>query len=164
MQQPITTGLELADIHLPTEPGIFPLAWGWWLIIISSTLFLLLIFFLVKHSIQKNKAKKQALIELDNCSSVSQINSLLKRAALSYYPREQVASLTGTDWLSFLDAQLKSNKGQFKAFETQWLSASFSQNHLDEETLTQAKKMAKNWLKKALPAPKLKKNKEQNHV
>jgi len=108
--------LALHDIHLPEAVSIWPLAIGWWL----------LIFLLVGAAIglyQFLKYKKQhreiayrniALIEFkkirsqfvnDNNSHVMlrAISALLRRIALSYLPRERIASLTGEQWVSQLN-------------------------------------------------------------
>jgi len=42
----------------------------------------------------------------DQQQLIVHISMLLRRVALSIYPRRQVAALTGTDWLRFLDESL----------------------------------------------------------
>ena len=51
--------LELRDIHLPDDPSIWPLAFGWWLLIIIVSI---LIYVLVKKWQQLRKQKQ--LIDL----------------------------------------------------------------------------------------------------
>jgi hypothetical protein len=56
---------------------------------------------------RKNAYRREALWRLNALpaepASLPQIDELLKRVALSVWPREQVASLSGQDWLKFLD-------------------------------------------------------------
>ena len=49
--------------------------------------------------------RRAALKELDAYSEdPAQLASLIRRTALSAYPRTEIASLHGNDWLSFLDS------------------------------------------------------------
>jgi hypothetical protein len=109
----------LNDIVLPADVSCWPLATGWYFL--SG----LLLFFLVwfgYRSIRRlisNRYRREALHELQLLSenmqdenyrdtSLRKIPVLLKRTALSAYPRSQVASLTGKDWHQFLNSKLKS--------------------------------------------------------
>jgi hypothetical protein len=60
-----------------------------------------------------NRYRKVALAEIDRIATSLQddpaaalgaVNEILKRAALTTWPRAEVASLAGRDWLEFLDA------------------------------------------------------------
>ncbi|MGL4826019.1 MAG: DUF4381 domain-containing protein [Vibrionaceae bacterium] len=141
--------LPLADLHLPPEPGIWPLAWGWWLVIISNVLILSISIYSIWRYRRRHLAQKQALQRLDDCKSIGQLNALLKQAALSYFPREQVASLTGVQWLKFLDSFLK--RPLFVPQQELWLTGSFSRATVSAKQLRLSKKIAKKWLLKALP-------------
>jgi len=46
----------------------------------------------------------------DNLQKLTALSALLRRTAISIYPREQVASLTGQAWLDFLDRPFKEKK------------------------------------------------------
>lgn len=105
---------QLHDIHLPPPISWWPLAPGWYLLFVMClTLFTLgLIWIIYRH--HRGIAKRQALIllnayekqfELDRQSPVAaaRVSELLKRVALVYYPRHQVAKLHGQDWLIFLN-------------------------------------------------------------
>ena len=53
---------------------------------------------------QRNAYRRAALVALDGAGDdASAIAAVLRRAALVAYPRSEVASLSGDDWLSFLD-------------------------------------------------------------
>ncbi|PWY56550.1 DUF4381 domain-containing protein [Legionella qingyii] len=109
---------QLKDIHLPTPIGWWPVAPGWY-ILIGLILFLAMTFAYGIYKKHRNAlAKKQALLLLDNYQSQyekeqngaltsAHISELLRRVALVYYPREQVASLHGEEWLKFLNETSK---------------------------------------------------------
>lgn len=105
---------QLKDIHLPGAIGWWPLAPGWYLLSTLLTLLLCLALYLAYKRYKNGLAKKQALQLLaryqqqynkeGNAQLTSAlISELLKRVALVYYPREQVASMYGEQWLEFLN-------------------------------------------------------------
>ncbi len=107
------SALQLRDIHLPAEPGIWPPAPGWW--ILAALLLILLgwaAWVAMRHyRLHRQRQRILAMLgELEQGTGASttpakiaQISVLLRRLALMHYPRRQVAALTGTDWLCFLD-------------------------------------------------------------
>jgi len=111
--------LQLRDIHFPGSPDLWPLALGWWLLL---TVILFFLFWLAMEARQHIRKKKhnQILFEKfevlakklrkqpDN-AVLAEINILLRQLAITHYPRAEIASLTGGDWLHFLD---KSGKTQ----------------------------------------------------
>lgn len=105
---------QLHDIHLPDAIGIWPLAPGYYVLALLVILLLWGGTILLMRSIRKGRNKRQALRVLksyhedylktaNSQASAAQISELLKRVALVYYPREQVASLQGEAWISFLN-------------------------------------------------------------
>ena len=113
--------LPLRDIHLPDAISWWPLAIGWWLLPIILLAVILSVYQLIKlkKRQESNPAyKKMALLELqrirqnfpDSEQSIEQlraISTLLRRISLSYLPRETVASLTGDQWITQLNALTK---------------------------------------------------------
>lgn len=103
----------LRDIHLPQAISHWPLAPGWvllFLVVLSLTGWLSYTFFL--HKVQQ-RPKREALKLLNQIyqhhlegkslnQSCHDINVLLKRVALVYHPREQVANLHDAAWIQFL--------------------------------------------------------------
>lgn len=111
--------IPIRDLHLPEMIGWWPVAPGWWV------LFGLLLFglgFVARRALQnyrRNAVRRRALAHLrrlqaeydrsqDVVSLAVSISELLRRAMLAYAPRGEVAGLTGTTWLEWLDRGLAS--------------------------------------------------------
>ncbi len=104
----------LRDIHMPAPIGWWPPAMGW---IILGVVVILILFGIIGfaiHYVINSRAKRQALRVLASYQEAylkqprtqltsARISELLKRVALVYYPREQVASLVGDEWVAFLN-------------------------------------------------------------
>lgn len=103
----------LRDIHLPKAVSIWPLAPGWYIVIalIVAALMLGLLFYL--RSWYRNRAKKQAIHKLKELKAlykqgknqqqiIAQVSILLRRVALAYFPKQNIAGLQGERWLQFL--------------------------------------------------------------
>jgi len=110
-----TSQLPLRDIHLPEPIGWWPLAYGWWLLLVLIMACACGIIWWVKR--RKADPRRYALQSLndierqyassdkspnDDQATLIQCNILLKRTALSMYPHEDIARLSGTRWVSFL--------------------------------------------------------------
>ncbi|WGL17649.1 DUF4381 domain-containing protein [Microbulbifer bruguierae] len=78
-----------------------------------SALLLLLLLLLIWRQIQiyrANAYRRAALAELvKSQDDPAQVAEILRRTALAAYPREQVAGLTGDDWLAFLNQSYPGN-------------------------------------------------------
>ncbi len=98
----------LKDVHLPTEPSLFPPATGWWIVagvlcilIIGSFLFL----YFLKRSPKRYALRILKSIERNQSDLPTigvELGILLKRVALVAFPREEVASLSDKEWADFL--------------------------------------------------------------
>jgi len=92
----------LRDIVLPNAPGLWPPAPGV-LIVLAIVAIVVLIICLQWLSLYKRNAYRRAgLLLLNQVKTDYDISVLLKRVALAAFPREQVASLYGRDWMIFL--------------------------------------------------------------
>lgn len=128
---------QLKDIHLPATVGWWPLAPGWYVVLILFFLLLGFITFVCYRRYLNARAKKQALAllqsyvhqyEKDRNTQLAstRISELLRRVALVYFPREQVASIHGQEWINFLN---KTSKGvDFEAVKTMLLDSPFKPN------------------------------------
>jgi len=106
------SALQLRDIHLPAEPGWWPPAPGWWVL---AVLLLVLMVWLTRFALRRyrlHRQRQQLLAMLDALTgqpdnatpkTITELSILLRRLALMRFPRQQVAALTGSEWLSFLD-------------------------------------------------------------
>ncbi|MFP8844580.1 DUF4381 domain-containing protein [Shewanella baltica] len=108
---------DLQDIIHPDPIGAWPWAIGYWLVLgLVIALITLLVIWLRKRArdFAPKKAAKQLLNQLDRQapSYVSDVNSLLKRTAMSYLSREAIASLDGEAWATWLDSYLPAPKRQ----------------------------------------------------
>jgi hypothetical protein len=137
---------ELRNIHLPDSVSGFPSAPGWWLLSILVTVCaFLLVRWLVRYwrknryrrvgISQLNDILKQFEIDEDAKRYLASFSELLKRLALTIYPREAVASLTGEEWVAFLDKSMSSKAfsmgaGQVLMYSTYEREANFDVQEL----------------------------------
>ncbi len=105
---------DLRDIHLPAEPGWWPPAPGWWLLTALCILAAIVVVRYWRRARQRRVPRREALQQLtairDRWQAAPQsgpvppeLSVLLRRVALSRFPRASVAALNGDEWLSFLD-------------------------------------------------------------
>jgi hypothetical protein len=106
--------LELRDIHLPADPPLWPPAPGWWLV---SALFLVALALGGQRAWRAHRVQVRRRRILDELTELGArlgqegngaelaagVSALLKRIALTRFDRMEVAHLTGTAWLEFLD-------------------------------------------------------------
>ena len=92
---------KLHDFYQPPAPPWTPHTVGWYVVfaIIGLLLMWCVVHFI--HRWNANRYRREALREL-TLAPADGISALLKRAALSAWPREKVAPLSGDAWLSFL--------------------------------------------------------------
>jgi hypothetical protein len=98
----------LNDIVLPEAVAWWPPAPGWYAVLAVLLVLLLWLSFRALKAWRRNTYRRQALREFSAIrkrgqSAAGDIPLLLKRAALSAWPRSGVASLSGAEWHEFLD-------------------------------------------------------------
>jgi hypothetical protein len=116
---PTNDSLQLHDIHLPDSANIWPIAFGWWVLLLLLLIAIgLLIRFYKKHLKQQRKkfTVLKQLKKLENQlrnnpdnETLAKVNILLRQLAITHYPRSDIASLTGSSWLHFLDRSGKTH-------------------------------------------------------
>ncbi len=107
--------LPLRDIHLPDVIGWWPPAIGWWILLVLIPLFFWLMAWAFKRMTRKTAVKtaKKLLLRLKQDDSLEEkdkliaLSKLLRRVAISQTARAESASLTGLDWLEYLDNSVK---------------------------------------------------------
>jgi hypothetical protein len=105
---------QLKDIHLPQAINTWPLAPGWLaLYALAFGLLCYLLYFwyqrrqkrkTIKFAMAKLKALQPLLVENpDSINIAAEISILIRRTALHYFPRMDIAGLAGDQWLAFLN-------------------------------------------------------------
>lgn len=105
--------LNLRDIHLPEPISWWPLAPGWWILL--ATIILVIAAIIISRKVYLGKqlkrdikaelnSIKQQFQQSQNKSQLARsLSILLRRASISYYPKADIAGLTGDSWLAYLD-------------------------------------------------------------
>ncbi|MFT6895619.1 MAG: hypothetical protein ACJA13_000016 [Paraglaciecola sp.] len=162
---------ELKDIHLPDAIGFWPLAYGWWLLLMVIVLGVAwgIILWRKKHHL--GLAKRQALLLLSDINETQQtwpgqLNTLLKRLAMVYFPKHQVASLHGKDWQSFLVSQLPDKQQALFAEQFSVLQAHCYRHDTGTEAdFEGCVAQIRSWIKYAVPPnKKVQPQEQQPHV
>ncbi|MGB5290898.1 MAG: DUF4381 domain-containing protein [Lysobacterales bacterium] len=107
----------LNDIVLPEAVGWWPLASGWYYLFGILLLVVAWFVYVAIRNWNSNRYRRAALHQLrllaedigdseKRDAALRQVPVLLKRTALSVYPRSQLASLTGKNWLDFLNSKV----------------------------------------------------------
>ncbi len=103
----------LIDIPLPASVSLWPQTWTLRIAIVVAVACVLFAIWHLARSWHRNRYRRAALAELAGIegalgatasadASVA-LAALVRRTALAAFPRDQVASLAGPAWLSFLD-------------------------------------------------------------
>lgn len=105
---------QLADIHLPSDVSWWPLAPGWWILIgiLVIAVIGLLIWRRYKAQNVYRLIAQQELTAIyatyeqskDAAAYLQALSILLRRTALTAYPKQFNASIKGTEWLQWLDS------------------------------------------------------------
>jgi hypothetical protein len=112
----------LHDVIEPAATGFWPPAHGVWIFVGLALLWTVVGGVIAWSRYRQNAYRRAGMRELDEIraglrtrggekTAILAVSVLLKRVALTAFPREQVASLSGKKWLSFLDATMAG--GQF---------------------------------------------------
>ena len=103
---------QLQPLILPTEPGAWPPAIGWWLLmLLVITVLVISIKTLVSYW-RFEAVKRHNLRQVKQTQCPDQLNRLLKITALHYFPRDSVANLSGASWSQFLNRNLAPERHQ----------------------------------------------------
>ena len=110
---------QLRDIHLPQPIGWWPVSWGWIVLVVLLLIILGVGVSYLRRRIRLARPRREGLRLLMSYEKEYQqgmssplvcarISELLRRVALSYFPREDIAGLQGEMWIDFLN---KTGKG-----------------------------------------------------
>ena len=113
--QAASNELALRDIHLPDTALWWPPAPGWWILLFLIIATVISVYFLLRQRKRKKLSAmylaKQELSrietnfasEKDKTKLVKELSELIRRLSISLFYRSESASLTGKEWLLFLD-------------------------------------------------------------
>ena len=146
MEDPLTA---LRPLHTPAPISWWPPAVGWWLLLIAVLVLLIVIYRYWRRMAPQRAALRELKFLLKNTHDhpVAMLNQLLKRYALVCWPVPAVASLTGKDWLEFLDAN--GGNGKFSAGPGQILLTEPYQKQSTD--LHELAALARQWIKSNKP-------------
>ncbi|WP_299475758.1 DUF4381 domain-containing protein [uncultured Roseibium sp.] len=100
----------LEPMPQPAQVSLVPQTAGWiWLGAAVLAGIAMLCWWLYRLR-KRNAYRRQALTELEACQNdPGELARILRRTALAAYPRAEIASLHGRDWLAFLDRTYPGN-------------------------------------------------------
>ncbi len=121
MPQPdLQQALALRDIHPPGPPPAWPPAAGWWVLLALTAAGLAALSLRGWRAWRARVRRRRILEELagigaraQGAALAAEVSALLKRVALARFDRREVAALTGSHWLAFLDHH--GGRGRFAA-------------------------------------------------
>lgn len=161
---------QLREIHLAEDVGIWPLAYGWWLLAALCVASLIVTLRYVIRRRRSLLAKRQAIAALKQIDGSSdnwpyQLNGLLKRLALTYYPSVGVASLHLQSWSAFLAHQMPPKLRDSFMVEMQKIQDTLYQSGTTEVVYDDAAKQVTSWIQHAVPPTRKRLAEwEANHV
>ena len=127
---------QLRDVHMPAPIGWWPLAPGWYAVALLLLILCWLGGMTIRRHARQTKAKRQALHLLrlfakqhqknpQSARACARISELLRRVAMLYYPRAEVAHLKQQAWLEFLTRTAKNI--DFQQFSHELLELPYQQ-------------------------------------
>jgi hypothetical protein len=158
---PDPTSLDrLHDIVIPSAAPWWPPAPAWYWVLGFFSVVAVVALLLAFHRRQRSRYRREALTELLRLESALEdratrsaalraLAELLKRAAVTAFPREQVAGLSGPAWFEFLDRTGRTTR--FSAGDGAVLDAAVYDKRtaaaLDDPKITDLISLVRRWLK-----------------
>ncbi|WP_169334846.1 DUF4381 domain-containing protein [Salinimonas chungwhensis] len=145
---------QLNDIH-KTSAQAWPAAWGWWLVGLLALAVIVGLFFWWRRQRRFNMPRREAISEMKQIDDKSndwpsQMNQVLKRAALAYYPRYSLSGLYGQRWTQFMVERVsRSQQPQMAKRLNELQDMLYQPTRPDPTLFNSCQKAALDWLKKA---------------
>jgi len=160
MNPTAAAALDLRDIHAAPAPALWPPAPGWWLLaaVLLAALVVLTVWGIRRYRAYRQRRRIMDELEQlgsrytkeNNAGFITDLSTLLRRVALRRYARTRVASLTGSDWLRFLDDT--GGAGEFEKGVGQILEAGPYQPQTREVPAAELLALVRLWVSKNLEA------------
>jgi len=129
--------LELRDIHLPTDPSMWPLAPGWWVLIVLA---LVAFYYLFKLLAKIQNTKRLNQLMQDELLSVREsyknhnnkhklaadVSTLLNRFVIHVLKDSNASSLSGEAWIVYLNSRV--NDQVFDDFKNELTQAQYQKD------------------------------------
>jgi hypothetical protein len=150
----------LKDIRTPASIESWPPAYGWWLILFLVLVGICLLTIWLIKARKLRLAKRQALkalrqIDGSNLDCVSQLNQLLKRVAMTYFPNQNVQEMHGAKWTAFLVKTLPTNNAKSFSEPFELMQHTLYQPHTSENAeFPSYSQSVETWINQALPPNK----------
>lgn len=133
----------------------WPLAPGWYVVALTVLLLVIWLTTSLVRAIRRRRVRRAALCALHSDLALNEINLLIKQACMGYYPRNQVAQLSGAAWRDFLLQHLSERRAAsyydlLIDVEQSAYRPATEQQHLQQRYHD----FAKLWLHQALPPSK----------
>jgi len=105
----------LRDVHAPPEPPWWPPAPGWWFVLLIAVALLVIVIRYGPSWWRRLRMRRRMMSALKAiarrhragapaASTVAEVSSLLRLAALARFPERDAAGLHGGEWIAFLEA------------------------------------------------------------
>ncbi len=157
---PDPASIPLRDYHLPDPVSWWPPAIGWWGLAFFIIIVTVLVVALFKYQ-KKQQWRKDARRVLDSINRnfqekqdqhtlAGELSIFIRRVCLTRFPNNPGASLSGNQWLSYLDSCTKTNQQLFHTdIGNQLITATYDPAHsINSERLIM---ICRQWLA-ALPS------------
>lgn len=145
--------LPIKDIHLPESVSWWPPAIGWWILAVSIPVTFILLLWLYKRITRKTavKAAKRYLATIkqdasrDDYQKLCDLSVLVRRTAISHFPRSETAGLIGKQWLVFLETPMN-DKRFTEGVGQLLLDAPYRKTGMEDLKIGELIQLCENWL------------------
>jgi len=142
----------LIDIPLPREVSLWPQTWPARVALVLVCAGIIVAAWRFARTWRANRYRREALRELKQITQMPshelamQLSMLVRRTALAAFLREQVAPLSGTAWLAFLDGT--SSVTEFSCGPGRWLaSAPYARTEPDDDQRSALIALIRRWIR-----------------
>lgn len=136
---------QLHGFYQPPPPSWRPQTVGSYVALSMLAILLIALAAFLWHRWRINRYRREALHKLAH-TDVRDISELLKRTALSAWPRAEVASLTGPAWLAFLNGSARQASFD-RSIADQLEATAFSSSKPSQEDESSIRSAASLWIK-----------------